>query len=63
MTADTTCDRQAAIKERRTAYEAEVIDALLDESAAEREERIELVRIAQAMILRAFHVDDEPVQN
>ncbi|HLZ21706.1 MAG TPA: hypothetical protein VKQ30_06255 [Ktedonobacterales bacterium] len=63
MTADITCDRQAAIKERRTAYEAEVTDALLDESAAEREERFELVRMAQAMILRAFHVEDEPVEN
>ena len=63
MTADITCDRQAAIKERRTAYEAEVTDALPDESAAEREERFELVRMAQAMILRAFHVEDEPVEN
>ena len=63
MTADTTCDRQAAINERRAAYETEVVNALLDESQAEREERLELVRLAQAMILRAFQLDHESVDN
>lgn len=62
MTTDVTCDRQAAIKERRNAYEAEVIDALLDESSEERNERLELVRLAEAMILRAFNID-EPIEN
>ena len=63
MTADTTCDRQALIAERRAAYEADVASALLEESDAEREERLELVRLAQAMILRAFQLEDEPVEN
>lgn len=63
MTTDTTCDRQAAIAERRAAYEAEVVDALLDETREEREERLELVRIAQAMILEAFALCDEPIEN
>lgn len=62
MTADVTCDRQAAIKERRNAYEAEVIDALLDESSEEREERLALVRLAEAMILQSFTFD-EPIEN
>lgn len=63
MTADTTCDRRAAINERRAAYETEVVNALLDETQAEREERLELVRLAQAMILRAFQLDHESVDN
>lgn len=63
MTADTTCDRQAAIEDRRMAYEAEVVNALLDESQAEREERLELVRLAQAMVLRTFRLQDEPIDN
>lgn len=62
MTTNVTCDRQAAIQERRNAYEAEVIDALLDESSEERNERLELVRLAEAMILQAFRVD-EPIEN
>lgn len=62
MTTDVTCDRQAAIQERRNAYEAEVIDALLDESSEERDERLELVRLAEAMILQAFQTD-EPLDN
>lgn len=57
MTTDTTCEASAALAERRAAYEADVINALLDESEAEREERLELVRMAQAMILRSLHTD------
>ncbi|MGO8950245.1 MAG: hypothetical protein ACLQUY_21815 [Ktedonobacterales bacterium] len=60
MTTDATCDRQAVIAERRATYEADVIHALLDESAAEREERLELVRIAEEMIWRVFQLDAEP---
>ena len=63
MTADTTLERQAAIDERRATYEADVTYALLDESEAEREERVELVRVAQAMILHTLQMDDEPVEN
>jgi hypothetical protein len=63
MTADATCDRQAAIAERRQAYEAEVVNALLDESQEEREERLELVRLAQALVLRAFQLEEEPLGN
>lgn len=57
MTTDTTCGYGAALAERRAAYEADVINALLDESEAEREERLELVRMAQAMILRTLQTD------
>ena len=63
MTADITCDRQAAIDERRVAYETEVTDALLDETQEERDERLELVRLAQAMILQAFGLCDESAEN
>src|SRR5262249_10552626 len=62
MTADTTCERLAAIEERRVAYEAEVTDALLDETQAERAERLELVRLAQEMILQAFRLCEEPAE-
>ncbi len=63
MTADTTCDREAAIQERRIAYENAVVNALLDESQAERDERLELVRLAQRMILRSFELDRERLDN
>jgi hypothetical protein len=63
MTAETTLERQAAITERRTAYEADVIDALLDEDSEERAERLELVRLAHTLILRALQLEDEPVEN
>jgi hypothetical protein len=62
MTADTTCDRQALIAERRATYEADVIRALLEESIAEREERLELVRIAQEMVVRAFQLEAESAE-
>ena len=58
MTANIQPDCDTNLLERRSAYEAEVTDALLDESEEERAERLELVRIAQAMILRAFHAGD-----
>jgi hypothetical protein len=61
MTTDTTCDREALIAERRATYEADVINALLEECTAEREERLELVRIAQDMIARAFQLAEEPI--
>lgn len=63
MTADATCDRQAAIAERRQAYEAEVVNALLDESQEEREERLELVRVAQALVLRTFALQEGSLDN
>jgi hypothetical protein len=61
MTTDTTCDREALIAERRATYEADVVNSLLEECAAEREERLELVRIAQEMIARAFQQAEEPI--
>lgn len=62
MTTDTTCDRQALIAERRASYEADVIRALLEESSAEHEERLELVRIAQEMVVRAFQLEAESAE-
>jgi hypothetical protein len=62
MTTDTTCDRQALIAERRATYEADVIRALLEESTAEHEERLELVRIAQEMVIRAFQLEAESAE-
>jgi hypothetical protein len=62
MTTDTTCDRQALIAERRATYEADVIRALLEESTAEHEERLELVRIAHEMVLRAFQLEAESAE-
>jgi hypothetical protein len=54
MTANIQYDSQTSLAERRSAYEAEVTDALLDETADEREERLALVRAAQEMIMLAF---------
>jgi hypothetical protein len=62
MTTDITCDRQALLAEHRAMYEADVINALLEECAAERAERLELVRIAQDMILRAFQLEEETAE-
>jgi hypothetical protein len=62
MTTDTTCDRQALIAERRATYEADVIRALLEESTAEHEERLDLVRIAQEMVVRAFQLEAESAE-
>lgn len=63
MTADTTLDRQPAIDERRAAYEAAVAHALLEETPSERDERLELVRVARGMIFEALRLDDEPALN
>lgn len=63
MTADTTLDRQTAIDERRAAYEAAVVYALLDETPSEREDRLDLVRAASAMILETLCLDEEPRMN
>ncbi len=63
MTADTTLDRQPAIDERRAAYEAAVAHALLEETPSERDERLELVRLARGMIFEALRLDDEPALN
>jgi hypothetical protein len=54
MTANIQFDSQTSLAQRRGEYEREVIDALLDETPEEREERLELVRVAQEMVLRAF---------
>jgi hypothetical protein len=62
MTTDTTCDRQAVIAERRATYEADVIRALLEETTAEHEERLELVRVAQEIIVRAFQLEAESAE-
>jgi hypothetical protein len=63
MTANIQYDRQTSLAERRNAYEAEIADALLDESAEEREERLELVRAAQEMVLLAFQRMCETCEN
>jgi hypothetical protein len=54
VTAYTQSDHRATLAERRRAYEAEVVDGLLEESPEEREERLALVRAAQEMVLLAF---------
>lgn len=54
MTANIQYDSQTSLAERRGVYEREVTDALLEETPEEREERLELVRVAQEMVLRAF---------
>ena len=54
MTANIQYDSQTSLAERRGLYEREVADALLDETPEERDERLELVRLAQEMVLRAF---------
>jgi hypothetical protein len=54
MTANLQYDSQTSLAERRGQYERDVTDALLDETPEEREERLELVRLAQEMVLRAF---------
>lgn len=63
MTADTTLDRQPALDERRAAYEAAVVHALLDETPSERDDRLDLVRTASGMTLEALRLDEEPVMN
>jgi hypothetical protein len=50
MTAYIQSDRRSLLLERRKLYEAEVAEALLDEDAEEREERLSLVRNCQPML-------------
>jgi hypothetical protein len=51
MTANIQCDCELSIAERRAAYEAAVVQALCDESAEERAERVALVQAAQWLVL------------
>ena len=51
MTANIQCDCDLSIAERRAAYEAAVAQALCDESAEERAERVALVQAAQWLVL------------
>lgn len=55
MTANVQYDPSTSLAERHNLYEAEVAEALLDETEEERIERLELVRAAEAMVLAAFH--------
>jgi hypothetical protein len=55
MTANVQYDPSTSLAERHSLYEAEVAEALLDETDEERAERLELVRAAEAMVLAAFH--------
>jgi hypothetical protein len=50
MTAYIQSDRRSLLLERRKLYEAEVAEALLNEDAQEREERLSLVRNCQPML-------------
>ncbi|HLV99583.1 MAG TPA: hypothetical protein VKT82_12995 [Ktedonobacterales bacterium] len=50
MTAYIQSDRRSLLLERRKLYEAEVAEALLNEDAEEREERLSLVRNCQPML-------------
>lgn len=54
MTANVQYDPSTSVDERHKLYEAEVVEALLDETEEERAERLALVRAAEAMILHAF---------
>ena len=47
-------DRRSALLERRKEYELEVAEALQDEDEEEREERLQIVRAAQAMLGGGF---------
>jgi hypothetical protein len=57
MTAYTQSDRRSLLLERRRLYEAEVVEALLNEEPEEREERVHLVRACQPMLVAALHGD------
>lgn len=50
MTAYIQSDRRSLLLERRARYDDEVAQALLDEDADEREERLSLVRDCQPML-------------
>ena len=61
MTAFIESDRRSLLLEQRKRYEEEVAEALLDEDAEEREERLSLVRDCQPMlgeILKTYVVYD-----
>lgn len=62
MTANIQCDSELSIAERRAAYEAAVAEALCDESAEERAERIALVQAAQQLVMLAFQQAGERVE-
>jgi hypothetical protein len=51
MTAFIQSDRRSLLLEQRKRYEAEVAEALLDEDAEEREERMRLVRDCHPMLV------------
>lgn len=51
MTAYTQSDRRSLLLERRKLYEAEVVEALLNEAPEEREERLHMVRACQPMLV------------
>ena len=54
MAANIQCDCDLSITERRAAYEAAVVQALCEESAEERAERVALVQAAQWLMLSAL---------
>jgi hypothetical protein len=62
MTANIQCDCETSIAERRAAYEAAVVEALCDESAEERAERVTLVQAAQRLVLLTFQQACERVE-
>jgi hypothetical protein len=62
MTADIQCDSELSIADRRAAYESAVAQALCDETAEERDERMALVQAAQRLILLAFQHGEELVE-
>ena len=55
MTAYIQSDRRSALLERRQRYDLEVAQALLDEDADEREDRLRLVRDCQPMLVDALN--------
>lgn len=65
MTADTARDRETKQAERLRTAETAAANALLEESESEREERLELLRVAQALVRAALaqelELGDEPV--
>jgi hypothetical protein len=61
MTANIQCDCEMSIADRRAAYEAAVIQALCEETAEERAERVALVQAAQRLVLLALQQTDERV--
>ncbi|GEM_PF-1349156 len=54
MTAYTQSDRRSLLLERRKLYEAEVAEALLNESPEEREDRVHLVHACQPMLVASL---------